>query len=362
MKLLVTGCSGFLGRYVMAAAVRSGHYVRALVRPASRGLSSSWSDHPQVEVVRGDLRSRHGLAEMVEGVDAVVHLAAAKKGDLYEQFAGTVLATEHLLAAMDAVGVRRLVVTSSFSVYEYLRRWSWSVLDESSPLAYEPQSRDEYCQTKLVQERVVREWFETGNLDEPKRLVILRPGAIFGREDLWTGRLGTRLSDESCIRTGALARVPLSYVENCADAVVVAAEHRGSDGLTVLNIVDDEPPSQRTYLNALRKCTGAPRRVIPVPWIVVRSLARLTWLTNRIVFGGRARVPGLFVPALLHARCKPLRYTNAKAKSVLGWRPRYSWREGLERACGNDDLLKLPPVEVRMKTSAPEPKPWEVAS
>lgn len=356
MKVLVTGAAGFLGRYVVAAAVRCGHSVRALVRPASKTVPPSWIDHPQVEVVCGDLRARRGIGTFVAGVDVVIHLAATKEGDLYEQFAGTVIATENLLDTMDEEGVRRLVVTSSFSVYEYLHRWGWSVLDESSPLADEPRLRDEYCQTKLVQERVIRDWCDRTPQGLQRRAVILRPGAIFGRDNLWTGRIGTLLGNGWCIRTGAMARIPLSYVENCADAAVAGAENRGPDRLAVLNIVDDEQPSQRRYLSALRKHMAGPSHVIPVPWIVIRLLARLAWLTNAILFRGTAKVPGLFVPARLHARCKPLRYTNAKAVSVLGWRPRFSWREGLERACGKKELVALldPPTAAVVSMAVPE--------
>ncbi len=72
-------------------------------------------------IVQADLRSRRGLTEAVTGHDAVLHLAAAKSGDLYAQYAGTVVATENLLAAMTEAGVRRIVLVSSLSVYDYLK-------------------------------------------------------------------------------------------------------------------------------------------------------------------------------------------------------------------------------------------------
>src|SRR5436305_8304475 len=103
MKLLVTGAGGFLGRYVVAEALRRGHAVRAMVRGSSEGLAEL--DHPALELVKADLRSRRGLTDAVKGVDAVLHLAAAKSGDLYAQYAGTVVATENLLAAMTEANV-----------------------------------------------------------------------------------------------------------------------------------------------------------------------------------------------------------------------------------------------------------------
>jgi nucleoside-diphosphate-sugar epimerase len=338
MTWLVTGTGGFLGRYVVAEAVRRGYAVRAMVRPATRSVPDWWEAHPHVEIVRADLRSKNGLGGLLEGVDGVIHLAASKAGDLYEQFGGTVIATENLLEAMVAAGTGRLVVTSSFSVYEYLRRRAGSTLDETSPLATDPYVRDEYCQTKLVQERIVLECAEAHDW----RCVILRPGVIYGRDNLWTARLGMQVNDHWWIRTGASAPLPLSYVENCAEALTLAAGYEGPQRRVVLNVVDNETPSQRDYLEALAARVTPPPRIVPVPWVVMRLLARLAWLTNLVCFKGTANIPGLFVPSRLHARCKPLRYPNAKIRAVLGWAPRFSWQEGIERSLAAADSADAP--------------------
>ena len=341
MKLLITGAGGFLGRNVVASAVQRGHDVRAMVRPAGRP-DPSWEHHPKVELVKCDLRAATGIDEALEGVDAVIHLAATKAGDLYEQFGGTVIATENLLAAMDRTSVRRIVTSSSFSVYEYLNRWAWSMLDETSPLATHPEQRDEYCQTKLVQEQLVRQHAA----DRHWQSVILRPGVIYGRDNLWTARLGAQLSEKYWLRIGGLAPLPLTYVENCAEAIVLAAEYAGPERDLVLNVVDDVTPSQRAYLRKLQAAMPVRPRIIPVPWTVIRGAARLAWLTNRIFFGGTAKVPGIFVPCKIHARCKSLRYSNARIRVVLGWEPRFTWQQGITRAVADDDPATLALAQV----------------
>lgn len=353
MKVLVTGAGGFLGRSVVASAVAQGHTVRAMVRPASRHVPASWQDHAQVEIVRGDLRARGSFDALLDGVDVVAHLAASKAGDLYEQFGGTVLATENLLAAMKRCDVEKVVLISTFSVYEYLHRWTWSMLDEQSPLAADPTDRDEYCQTKLEQERLVRDHIKANG----GQCVILRPGVVFGRDNLWTARLGIQAGERWWIRTGTFAPLPLTYVENCADAIVKAAEYDGGQPVTTLNVLDDDTPSQRAYVNALRRRMSPRPRVVPVPWTAMRILARLAWLTNRVCFRGTAKVPGLFVPSRLHARCKPLRYSNARIKEALGWSPRYTWREGIDRAMGSDDPSELASkTEVQEQSPSPSPR------
>jgi len=343
MKLLVTGATGFLGRYVVSSALRTGHEVRAQVRPSSTTPILSWWDHPKCEAVYGDLRSRSGLTEMTDGIDAILHLAAVKAGSFYEQFGGTVVATENLLLAMAETNVRRLVLVSTFSVYEYLHRRSWSVLDENSPMDSDPKQRDEYAQTKLIQERLVREHAERDGWS----LTVVRPGVVYGPENLWTARLGFK-GDRLWVRTGAWARLPLTYVENCADAIV-AAVNESAAGRTI-NVVDDEHPSQRSYMKRLAATQSSRPRIIPINWTLMRTMARLGVWTNRLLFGGHAKVPSILRPAALHARCKPLRYRNDRAKELLNWSPRFGVDEAIQRSIaierGELDALRIDEQEV----------------
>ena len=135
--------------------------------------------------------------------------------------------------------------------------------------------------------------------------------------------------------------IPLTYVENCAEAIILAAEYRGDEERVTLNVVDDGPPTSMAYMKELRRHQSRPPRIIPLPWWAMRLAARAAWLVNRTVFGGTAKVPGLFVPSRLHARCKPLRYSNRRIRSLLKWAPRYSWREGVKRSIEVRD----PPVD-----------------
>ena len=325
MKLIVTGANGFLGRYVVAEALRRGHAVTAMQRSAT-APKVGWADHPQLKIAQADLRSRRGLVEALAGHDAVLHLAAAKSGDLYAQYAGTVVATENLLAAMTEAAVRQIVLVSSFSVYDYLQLPTYSLLTEDSPLEKNAFDRDEYAHTKLVQERLVRAHATKAGWS----FTILRPGVIYGQDNLFSARLGMQ-AGRVWIRTGAWARLPLTYVENCAEAIVLSAERESARGQT-LNVIDDDPPTQRRYVNLLRERLSPKPIVVPVAWTIMRTLAELAMATNKYLLDGKAKIPGLFIPARLHARCKPLRFTNAKVKNALDWHPRYGLTEALDRS------------------------------
>jgi 2-alkyl-3-oxoalkanoate reductase len=333
MKLLITGASGFLGKYVVAEAVRQGYQVKAVVRPASDSSRLAWANHPAVELVRVDLRQGRGIAEALSDVDAVIHMAAVKGGDFYDRFAGTVITTENLLAAMATAEVKHLVATSTFSVYDYFYPNTNRVIDESFPIESEPKNRDAYAQTKLIQEAMMREWGEANGAT----VTLIRPGMIYGRESLWNACHGVDLGSKWLL-VGPNALIPVTYVENCAEAIVLAVGSAAAAG-EVINVVDDQLPTRRRFTQELVKRAQQPPKVIPVPWGVMRSVASLAWFVNQQILKGEARLPGLLIPASLDARLKPFRYTNAKAKAVLGWSPRYTLAEALDRSVSDQCLL-----------------------
>ena len=314
MKLLVTGAGGFLGRFVVREAVARGHEVHALVR---RPPAEPPRDHA---IVHGDLCVPGSWCEAVGRADAVIHLAMGS-GGFAEQFAGTVVGTENLLAAW---GRSTLVLASTFSIYDYLAVRAGARLDESSPIETHPLRRDAYLQTKLVQEELARQHAQTG-----AAVVILRPGAIYGAGHLWNGGAAFSIGAlPVCI--GPRGELKLTYVENCAAAFVTAAERREAHGHT-LNIVDDDLPTARQYAAALRRHGFAAPAPLPVPYAAAAAVARAADGVNRWRWGGRAKLPALVVPARLASQYKPLRYANARAKAVLGWSPRYTLDDSLAR-------------------------------
>ena len=157
MILVITGAAGFLGRYVVAEALRSGHDVRALVRPARNDdQQMPWQPHPRLHFIRHDLDQSEGLAAALKGADAVIHLAAKASADVE----ATATATNNLLEAMEAAGLNQLVAISSFSVYDFLALAPEATLDESATLETRPDRRDAYARAKLRQEQLIREFAE----------------------------------------------------------------------------------------------------------------------------------------------------------------------------------------------------------
>src|SRR3982074_1318694 len=176
MRALVTGANGFLGRHVVVALLARGIEVRAMVRPAASLEPLGWPS--SVEIFRAHPPPPRELTRACDGVGVLLHLAAVVSGAEDAQFAGTVVGTERLLDAMARSACRRLVLCSSFSVYDYSspRR----TLDEGSPLHRIPDvyTRDGYTISKWWQERVTRRFAEK----HAGALNLRRPGVLRGRD------------------------------------------------------------------------------------------------------------------------------------------------------------------------------------
>ena len=320
MKALVTGANGFLGRHVVAALLARGIEVRALVRQAARLDGLGWPS--SVEVFRADLRTSRELTHAFDGVDVVLHLAAVVSGGEDAQFAGTVAGTERLLKAMAASACRRLVLCSSFSVYNYSA--VARTLDEDSPLHRTPDvyKRDGYTIAKWWQERVTRRFAEQHGWD----LTVLRPGFIWGRDQGYLAALGQQFGRHHLV-IGPLTRIPMTYVENCADVFALAATDARARGET-LNVVDGRGERIWSYLADYMRGSGKRGWCVPVPYWLAIMTVRLAYAT---LFRTATKVPGILVPRRFESRFKPLHFENRKLRATLGWTPPLNYQQSLKR-------------------------------
>jgi 2-alkyl-3-oxoalkanoate reductase len=322
MKALVTGANGFLGRHVVAALLARGIEVRAMVRPAATLENLAWP--LLVEVFRADLRSSRDLASAFEGVDVLIHLAAQVSGG-DEQFAPTVAGTERLLDAMATSACRRLVLCSSFSVYNY--SVARGTLDEDSPLheVRDVYSRDGYTIAKWWQERVTRRYTEQNGWD----LTVLRPGFIWGRDHSYMAALGQQFGRHHVV-IGPLTRIPMTHVENCADVFALAAADERARGQT-LNVVDGPGERVWSYLSDHMRGSGQPGLRLPVPYWLARTVVGLASAT---VFRRATKVPAILTPRRFEAMLKPLRFENRRLRETLGWTAPLDYKQCVARTYG----------------------------
>ena len=181
MKILVTGATGFIGRYIVNRLLENGHTVRAWYRAGSdRG--GFRDDGKSVAWIEGDLADADSVKPLVADCDAVVHGALARGGAASEYVATNVLGSIRLIESARAAGARRFVFISTCAVHE--RILDDRPLDEAHPLW----PHGHYGAHKAAIEKFVHSF----GLGEGFPICALRPTGVYGlrrpaRNSRWLG-------------------------------------------------------------------------------------------------------------------------------------------------------------------------------
>lgn len=329
--ILVTGAAGFIGRRVVNSLLSKGYWnLRCLVRPSSRtsGLQAVLDAHEnskRVELMRGNLLSAEDCAAAARGAKVVYHIAAGRGEKSFpDAFMNSVVTTRNLLDAIVAAGcVRRFVNISSFAVYTNSGKPRGRLLDESCPVEERPELRgNAYCFAKTEQDKLVADYARRFEIP----CVTVRPGYVCGpgnpgiHSRVGIGTFGVFL------HMGGSNQLPLTYVDNCADAIALAGVTAGVDG-EVFNVVDDDLPSSRKFLR-LYKRNVKRFRSIYMPHAVSFLLC---WIWESYSKWSQGQLPPAYNRKAWQASWKKTKYSNAKLKARLGWRPIVSTSEALER-------------------------------
>ena len=393
--LMVTGATGFLGRHIVMHALNRGHHVIAVVRPNRAGPPNAstqapdhapgpsrdtsdqpWHGHERVSVLEADLSNAAALdpliatlkaglhaepqagphADPASGqpprIDVVVHAAAALEGDDDHHRRNTVEPTRRLLQAIQQTNPANsgpeanapppaFILVSSFSVYDFLHLPEGGTLDETTPLEPRPDRRDAYCRAKLAQEALVREANQGGDArNGGLSTCIFRPGVIYGPGRLANPWLLGVARGPLLLNIAANTTLPLTYVEHCANAIVLAAERcaksqtPATTTLGPINIVDDDRVSGRDYLRLLHRYgQPTPDLALPLPWPVMRSISTaLATLLGPLA----GKAPGILRAPALHARYKPLSFSNAGLREQLRWRPTHTLHQAFKASVTTD--------------------------
>ena len=287
--VLVTGASGFLGRFLVDDLLAAGYRVRALARS-----SADLSFPPSVEVMTGDLLDPLCTSRAAAGCDTIVHLAGKAhaiddSGESDEEYRSVnVDGTRHLLERAAGVGVKRFIFASSVKVFGETTSGS---VDETVPAA--PQSS--YARSKWMAEQLVASYNGRG-----LAAVSLRLPLVYGPTK--KGNLYRMIEAIDKGRFPALPRVrtvrSMLHVGNFS--LAVRAVLQSSDLLKPMYVVTDaEPYSITDVYDLLRRQLGQP----PPRWRV--PLAAWSW-------GGRC---GDLLQALLK---KPVPFSSSTFEKLFG--------------------------------------------
>lgn len=316
-KVLVTGSSGFVGQCLVRQLIKLEKDVVAHSRSAQ--FTGCENTHSQIS-------SMTDWSTALSAVDVVIHCAARvhqmnesreEAKTLYEEV--NVAGTLNLAKQAAKAGVKRFVFISSIKV-----NGEWT--KESVPFTADdsPHPLDAYGQSKYEAEKELTEFAQQSGLE----LVIIRPPLVYG-----PGVKANFLSMMNVVAKGL--PLPLGmikslrsfvYVENLVDLILECSEHPKAPG-NIFLVSDDEDISIRELLRLLAQLSGKKSYLLPIPKFLLIFLLSL--------IGKKAAAQRL---------CQPLQLDIQKTKDILGWKPKYSLREGLKKTVDsylNDVKVKL---------------------
>lgn len=252
-RLALTGATGFVGGATLEAALAAGWQLRALTRRAQPPRTG-------VEWISGSLEHTTALAALVDGVDAIIHVAGVVNApDRAGFMAGNLAGTEAMLAAARAAGVRRLVHVSSLS-------------------AREP-SLSVYGESKAAAEQAVR----ASDID----WTIIRPPAVYGPGDMEMRDL-FRLAARGFALLPPGGRLSVIEVSDLARLLVAAAGSNAGSG--AIWEPDDGTPGGWSHADFARAIGAAVGRSRVWTFAMPATVMRLAARADGLVRGGKAKL------------------------------------------------------------------------
>jgi len=302
-RILVTGAAGFIGSHLVEHLVGQGCRVRAMVRYASGGGRGYLDEAPAangVEIITGDVRDHDSVQAAMAGCDVVFHLAALI-GIPYSYVSPlayvrtNVDGTLNVLEAARALGVARVVVTSTSEVYGTARRFP---IDEEHPV----QSQSPYAATKAGADQLALSFHRAFGLP----VAIARPFNAYGprqSDRALIPTIATQLLAGQPVRLGNTSPTrDFTYVDDTVRALAAIAV---TDALVgeAANIGSGREIAVGALADLLGRLAGRDVRIAPDD--------------------ARTRPPGSEVERLC---CD-----NAKLHALTGWQPQMPLEDGLRR-------------------------------
>jgi UDP-glucose 4-epimerase len=177
MKVLLTGGTGFIGSHIAKQLSDDGHQVTIMARYANKIPALKLL--PGIDIVQASLSNFELIESLVQGMDAVIHVALVYKDGAVNMLENDTLGSVHLFEAAANAGVEQIIYTSSTATCDFIymtdygrNEFAGKSLDEN----FKPRPATFYGATKAATEM----YLMALSHEYPIRINIIRPGYIFG--------------------------------------------------------------------------------------------------------------------------------------------------------------------------------------
>ncbi|WP_201523155.1 NAD-dependent epimerase/dehydratase family protein [Aliarcobacter butzleri] len=311
MKAIITGATGGLGRNLLEFLVLQNWQVVAFGRDEKIGKSLG------VEFYAFDLSDFEQTKKYFQKADIVFHCAALSSpwGKYEEFYKANVIATKNILKAMELFNIKKIVHVSTPSIYfDFQDRFE--IKEEFIPTKFV----NDYAKTKYEAEQLV--------LNSSVFSVIIRPRAIFGEYDnVLVPRLEkVALKGFLLLIKNKKTIVDVTYVGNVVNALYLASI-KDIPSKSIFNITNDEPMNIQEVFSLLMETIKIKTKFKYISYFVLFYLATILEIISKLGFIKEPFLTKYGVGVISKSQTLDI----SKAKNILGYKPIYTIKEGLQR-------------------------------
>lgn len=308
-KIAIIGGSGFVGSRLIELLKKENTIINIDKQESHF--------HNEITVI-GNVLDVESISKQLDGVNVVVLLAAEHRDDVSpveKYYDVNVQGAVNVLKAMDLVGVKRVIFTSSVAVYG---------LNKSNPNEQHPADPfNHYGKSKWQAEEVLREWYAKG---EDRNLTIIRPTVIFGERN--RGNVYNLLRQ---IATGKFLMIgscenkkSMAYVGNIVELIKFCIETKLM-GYDVFNYIDKPDFTMNELVAHVSKVLNKKIPATHIPyWMGMLGgygFDLLAFITRKKLSVSSVRVKKF---------CATTQF-DASAVLKSGFKPKFTLGQGLER-------------------------------
>lgn len=316
--VLITGATGFIGGHLVNRFLGNGDKVRAMVRPGNPNAKPL--AEKGVEVIRGDVSDIRHVMRVMAGVDVVVHCAAVVTdwAPKKEYEAVTVGGTRNICRAACKENVARVIHISTNDVFGLSEK---RIIDESSPKSPWGEPYPDY---KIKAEEIC--WLF--HREQRMPLTVIYPCWVYGPEDYtFVADLADAIITREMLFWRRDALIWPTYIDNLANLIVRASETDNAIGNGYL-VHDGRSVTLQDFCRRIAEALDLPPITTHIPYSAAYLYAVYQETLHRLLRRKHRPLLTTYIVRNFHSR---LRFSIAKARIDLDWRPMIPFEEGFEQ-------------------------------